>query len=115
MILGSLMLIKSDAEFLQISWAVIVPVVIATAAMSLFIVSMGVRALRRAPQTGTEAMVGSVGVAKTALQPDGKLTIHGELWDAVSDQPIEPGASATVLRVEGLTLYVTPVLLKKEA
>jgi membrane-bound serine protease (ClpP class) len=115
MILGSLMLIKSDAEFFQISWAVIVPVVIATAVLSLFIVSMGVRALRRAPQTGAEAMVGSVGVAKTALQPDGKLTIHGELWNAVSDQPIEPGASATVLRVEGLTLYVTPVLQKKEA
>ncbi len=115
MILGSLMLIKSDAEFLQISWAVIVPVVIATAALSLFIVGMGVRALRRSPQTGAEAMIGSVGVATTALQPDGKLTIHGELWDAVSDQPIEQGASATVLRVEGLTLYVTPALQKKEA
>lgn len=114
MILGSLMLIKSDAEFLQISLAVIIPVVITTAALSLFIVGMGVRALRRAPQTGAEAMVGSVGVAKTALQPDGTLTIHGELWDAVSDQPIEEGASATVLRVEGLTLYVTPVLQKKE-
>jgi membrane-bound serine protease (ClpP class) len=115
MILGSLMLVKSDAEFFQISWAVIIPVVITTAAVSLFIVSMGVRALRRAPQTGAEALVGSVGVAKTALRPGGKFAIHGELWDAVSDTPVEPGASATVLRIEGLTLYVTPVLQKKEA
>lgn len=115
MILGSLMLIKSDAEFFQISWAVIVPVVITTAAVSLFIVGMGVRAMRRAPQTGPEAMVGSVGVAKTALHPEGKLAIHGELWDAVSDIPMEPGTAATVLRVEGLTLYVTPVFHKKEA
>ena len=115
MILGSLMLIKSDAEVFQISWAVIVPVIITTAALSLFIVGMGVRALRKSPQTGTESMVGAVGVAKTALRPGGKLAIHGELWDAVSDTPFEPGGSAKVLRIEGLTLYVTPIFQKKEA
>ncbi|MBH0190468.1 MAG: nodulation protein NfeD [Nitrospira sp.] len=113
--LGSLMLIKSDAEFLQVSWTVIVPVIITTAAVSLFIVGMGVRALRRSPQTGTESMVGAVGIAKTALCPDGKLAIHGELWDAVSDTPVQPGGSAKVLRIEGLTLYVTPIFQKKEA
>jgi membrane-bound serine protease (ClpP class) len=115
MLLGSLMLIKSDAEFFQISWSVIVPVIITTAAVSIFIVGMGVRALRRSPQTGSEGMVGAVGVAKTALRPEGKLAIHGELWDAVSDTPVDQGTSAKVLRVEGLTLYVTPVFQKKEA
>lgn len=115
MTLGSLMLIKSDAEFFQLSWTVIIPVVMTTAGVSLFIVGMGVRALRRSPQTGTESMVGSIGVAKTALCPDGKLAIHGELWDAVSDTPVQPGGSAKVLRIEGLTLYVTPIFQKKEA
>ncbi|MGQ0665981.1 MAG: NfeD family protein [Nitrospiraceae bacterium] len=114
MIFGSLMLIKSDAEFFQISWAVIVPVIVATAAVSLFLVGMGFHALRRSPQTGSEGMIGAIGIAKTALRPDGKLAIHGELWDAVSDAPAEPGTSAKVLRVEGLTLYVTPILQKKE-
>jgi membrane-bound serine protease (ClpP class) len=114
MTFGSLMLIKSDAEFFQISWAVIVPVIITTAAVSLFIVGMGVRAMRRSPQTGREGMIGAIGIAKTALHPDGKVAIHGELWDAVSDAPIEPGTSAKVLRVEGLTLYVTPVCQEKE-
>jgi membrane-bound serine protease (ClpP class) len=113
--LGSLMLIKSDAEFFQVSWTVIVPVIITTAAVSLFIVGMGVRALRRSPQTGAESMVGAVGVAKTALCPDGKFAIHGELWDAVSDTPVQPGGSAKVLRIEGLTLYVTPIFQNKEA
>jgi len=114
MIFGSLMLIKSDAEFFQISWAVIVPVIVATAVVSLFIVGMGFQALRRSPQTGSEGMIGAIGIAKTALRPDGKLAIHGELWDAVSDAPAEPGTSAKVLRVEGLTLYVTPIFQKKE-
>jgi membrane-bound serine protease (ClpP class) len=115
MMLGSLMLIKSDAEFFQISWSVIIPVIAATAAISLFVVGMGVRALRRSPLTGSEGMIGAVGIAKTALQPDGKLMIHGELWDAVSDSPVEEGGTAKVLRVEGLKLYVTPVFQKKEA
>lgn len=114
MTFGSLMLIKSDAEFFQISWAVIIPVIITTAAVSLFIVGMGVRAMRRPPQTGSEGMIGAIGIAKTALRPDGKVSIHGELWDAVSDVPTEPGTSAKVLRVEGLTLHVTPIFQKKE-
>ena len=76
---------------------------------------MGLRAMRRPPQTGREGMVGSIGVAKTPLSPEGKLTIHGELWDAVSDAPVEAGTPAKVLRVEGLRLHVTPVLQKKEA
>jgi len=115
MIFGSLMLIKSDAEFFQISWAVIIPVIITTAAVSVFIVGMGVRAMRCSPQTGREGMIGSIGITITALRPTGTLAIHGELWDAVSDTPLEPGTSAKVLRVEGLTLYVTPVFQKKEA
>jgi membrane-bound serine protease (ClpP class) len=114
MVFGSLMLIKSDAEFFQLSWAVIIPVVITSAGVSLFLVGMGVRAMRRTPATGTEGMIGSVGVARTALQPQGKIAIHGELWDAVSDAPAEPGAFAKVVRIEGLTLYVTPVLNKRE-
>ena len=115
MTFGSLMLIKSDAEFFQISWAVIVPVIGETALVSLVIVGMGIRAMRRSPLTGGEGMIGAIGIAKTALRPNGQLAIHGELWDAVSDSPVEPGTSARVLRVEGLTLYVTPVLQKKEA
>jgi membrane-bound serine protease (ClpP class) len=115
MAIGSIMLIKSDAEFFQISWTVIVPVILTAAAVTLFLVSMGLRAMRRPPQTGREGMVGSIGVATTRLSPDGKLVIQGELWDAVSDTPAEAGTPAKVLRVEGLKLHVTPVLQKKEA
>jgi membrane-bound serine protease (ClpP class) len=60
MVLGSLMLIKTDAPFLQISWAVIIPVVTTAAAFSLLIVGMGVRAMRSRPVSGREGMVGLV-------------------------------------------------------
>jgi membrane-bound serine protease (ClpP class) len=115
MLLGSLMLIKTDAEFYQLSWGVILPVIGLAAAFSLFIVGMGVSAMRRKPVTGTEEMVGLIGTAKTALDPRGQLSIHGEIWQAVSDQPLKPGERAQVTKVEGLTLYVRPVLHEKEA
>ena len=115
MILGSLMLIKSDAEFLQPSWGMIVPVVAFAAIATMLIVGMAVRAMRRQPMTGSEELVGSIGVAKTVLAPQGQLAIHGELWEAVSEHPLQPGEQAEVTRVEGLTLYVKPVLQKGEA
>jgi membrane-bound serine protease (ClpP class) len=115
MLLGSLMLIKTDAEFYQLSWGVILPVIGLAAAFSLLIVGMGVKAMRRKPLTGTEEMVGLIGVAKTAVDPRGQLSIHGELWQAVSDQPLKPGDRAEVTRVEGLTLHVRPILHEKEA
>ncbi|MGH7230123.1 MAG: NfeD family protein, partial [Nitrospiraceae bacterium] len=109
MVLGSVMLIKTDAPFLQISWAVILPVVGIAAGLSLLIVGMGVNAMRRRPLTGREGMVGTVGVAKTALAPQGKIQIHGEIWDALSDPPVQPGDPVEVVRMEGLTLHVKPV------
>lgn len=115
MVLGSLMLIKTEAPFLKISWAVIVPVVALATGFTLFVVGMGIRAMRRKPSTGSEGMVGLVGVAKTTLAPQGKILVHGELWEAVSDRPLQPGDQAEVTKIEGLKLYVTPAAKKGDA
>ena len=109
MVLGSVMLIKADAPYLQISWGVILPVVALAAGMSLLIVGMGIRAMRRRPVTGREGMVGLIGVARTAISPRGTVLVHGEIWDAHSDHPLSPGEPIEVVRMEGLKLYVKPV------
>lgn len=115
MLLGSVMLIKTDVEFLQISWSVILPVVALTGAFSLFMVGMGIRAMRQRPATGREEMIGLVGIVKTALTPLGQLAVHGELWEAVSEQPLQPGDEAEVTRMDGLRLHVKPFSKQKEA
>jgi membrane-bound serine protease (ClpP class) len=112
MILGSLMLVKAEAPFLQISWAVIVPVVTLAAGFSLLIVGLGIRAMRQPPLTGREGMVGLVGVAKTPLAPQGTILVHGELWDAVSEAPLKPGDQVEVVRIDGLKLSVKPLSKK---
>ncbi|MCS6287662.1 MAG: nodulation protein NfeD [Nitrospira sp.] len=112
MLLGSVMLIKTEVEFLQISWAVILPVVALVSGFTFFMVGMGMNAMRRRPVTGQEEMIGLVGIVKTALTPHGQLAIHGELWEAVSEQPLQPGDKAEVTRLDGLRLHVKPVTKK---
>ena len=93
----------------------LLPVVALAAAFSLFIVGMGVKAMRRRPVTGPEEMVGLVGIVKTALTPHGQLAVHGELWEAISERPLQPGDKAEVIRVDGLRLYVKPLTKQTEA
>ncbi|HZS10964.1 MAG TPA: nodulation protein NfeD [Nitrospirales bacterium] len=109
MVLGSVMLMKADAPFLRVSWTVIVPVVATAGIVSLLIVGMGVRAMRKRPTTGSEGMIGLIGVAKTALVPQGQIQVRGEIWEASSTVPLQPGASVEVTRIEGLKLHVKPV------
>jgi membrane-bound serine protease (ClpP class) len=108
MVLGSLMLIKTDAPFLQLSWWVIAPVILVACAFIGLVVRFGWKAIRGQPMTGHEGMVGTVGVAKTPLSPHGTVAIHGELWEAVSEQPMQVGESVQVTRLEGLKLFVKP-------
>lgn len=114
MLIGSVMLIKSDAEFFQISWAVILPVITLASVFTLLVIGTGINALRRRPATGREEMVGLVGIARTALAPDGQLAVRGELWEAVSEQPVSAGDQVEVTAVDGLRLRVKPYQTTKE-
>jgi membrane-bound serine protease (ClpP class) len=61
--------------------------------------------LRRA-MTGEAGMVGERGVAYTPLNPEGRVFVHGEYWQAVSDEPIAQGEAVIVLEVVDLKLRV---------
>ena len=58
--------------------------------------------------TGVENLVGAVGKAVEPLQPEGHVRVHGELWEARSQTPIESGGRVEVVAVEDLTLEVRP-------
>jgi membrane-bound serine protease (ClpP class) len=106
MFLGSLMLIESPGPFLKISYGVIIPAVLATAAFFLFAVGAGLRAQMRKPTTGREGLLGERGTAMTDIGPAGQIFIHGELWNVSSKERISKGEEVEVIRVEGLKLEV---------
>jgi membrane-bound serine protease (ClpP class) len=61
---------------------------------------------RRNVQTGREALIGALGMARTELAPAGLVTVQGELWSARADGVIPAGQRVRVLRVDGLRLAV---------
>lgn len=100
------MLVDSDVPFLKISLSVIIPVVLSMALFFAIAIQLALKAHKRKPVSGKEALIGLTGLADTKIFEDGKVSIHGELWDAVSQTPIPKGEEVEVLQVNGLRLQV---------
>jgi membrane-bound serine protease (ClpP class) len=67
------------------------------------------RARRNKVLTGATGMIDEIGVARTALAPEGQVQVRGEYWDAISSSPIEPGAQIRVRAVDGMKLHVEKI------
>ena len=106
--LGSLMLVESPDPNLRVSLHVIIPTVVSLAAIILFVVQRALSAQGQRISTGAQGLLGEVGVASTDVNPDGKVFVHGELWNASSQRAIQQGEKIRVIRVEGLQLLVEP-------
>jgi len=107
--LGSIMLFNTPDAYMRLSLSVIIPAVLVTSAFFIFAATMAIRARLRRPTTGMEGLVGEVGVASTPIAPEGKVSIHGEFWNAVSDQAIGPGERIQVVGVVNLRLKVKKI------
>ena len=113
LILGSLMLFKEQSiptPALQLGWTVILPVVLTLAVMFGFIARLVIISMKRKPVTGAQGLIGQVGTASTDIDGRGKIFVHGEYWDALSQTKIAPGARVQVTGIEGLVLRVAPFL-----
>jgi membrane-bound serine protease (ClpP class) len=108
MTLGGLLLIKSDAPYLQVSLSFLLPTVTTIGLLIGIVAWMAVKSGRGRSVTGTDGMIGSIGIAKTDLNPRGQITIQGEIWEAISQSPIRQGELAEVVSIEGLTVTVAP-------
>jgi membrane-bound serine protease (ClpP class) len=107
--LGSLMLIESPTEYMKISLSVIIPAVLVSAAFFIFAVTMAIRARLSKPTTGMEGLIGEKGIATTPIAPEGKVSIHGEFWNVISDQTIDKGEKVQVIGVTNLKLKVKKI------
>jgi len=110
MFLGSVMLFRQPANIfepaIRISLQVIIISTLATAAFFAFAVGLVVKAHRQQATTGREGMIGEIGRALTNLEPEGRVQVHGEIWQAFSDKPLEKGEAIKVLAVRGLQIKV---------
>ncbi|MDZ7289051.1 MAG: nodulation protein NfeD [candidate division KSB1 bacterium] len=110
MFLGSVMLFnKAPTIFepaIRISLQIVAVATLATAAFFAFAIGLVVKAHRKQATTGREGMIGEIGTALTNLDPEGRVQVHGEIWQARSDEPIDKGQTVRVLAISGLHLKV---------
>lgn len=105
MVLGAVLLVEGPPE-LRIRWATALAVSIPFGIITVFLLSLVIRARLRPPATGLETMPGETGIAQTPLNPAGTVFVRGEYWTAEADEPVEAGARVRVVAVEGLRLKV---------
>ncbi|MDP3693745.1 nodulation protein NfeD [Bradyrhizobium sp.] len=106
---GSLFLFDPAGADIDIS--VSLPLIIASAAttgaLALFALGAAVKARSRPALTGAEQMIGSVGEVVEWSGLQGRIRVHGEMWNARAELPFAPGDSVLVVQRENLTLLVT--------
>lgn len=105
-VIGSIMLVDVPVAWLAISWKTILTVAGLTVVFFLAVLSYAVKAQLSKVRTGREGLVGEAGIAKSDIAPAGKVFVHGELWDAVSDHPLKAGERVVVISVHGMVIKV---------
>jgi membrane-bound serine protease (ClpP class) len=108
--LGGIMLFREgEGGGMSISWGVLIPTVITISLFFILVAGVVFRSHLLRSMTGTAGMVGERGVAYTALNPEGQVFVHGEYWNAHSQESIGAGEPIEVIEVVDLKLLVRRV------
>jgi membrane-bound serine protease (ClpP class) len=109
LLVGSLMITR-EMPAVRVGLGVILPVVIALAGGVFLLGRLALAAQRQPPATGAAALMGQQAHARDGIAPGSRafVVVHGELWQAQSDVPIEAGQFVRITAVNGLTLTVVP-------
>ncbi|PTR01827.1 membrane-bound serine protease (ClpP class) [Paraburkholderia sp. GV068] len=124
-VIGALMLIDTDVPGYGIPLPMIAAVTVFSVLFVLGVSQLALRARRRPVVTGSEGLIGSVGVvlegglvaaSDAAADPDaansslaGWARINGERWQVSSAVPLAAGDAVRVTARQGLTLTVEPI------
>ena len=112
LLLGSLMLFDSTSPYLRPSLGVLMTTIIITAGFFITVATLAFRAYIRRPASGSEGMIGLEGAAVNRIAPSGKVFVHGEYWNAYSEEVIEEGEEVEVIGIKGLKIKVKKIIKK---
>ncbi|MEX1063676.1 MAG: nodulation protein NfeD [Balneolaceae bacterium] len=113
--LGALMLFQDMPEEMQISLYWLVPATLLTVFFFAWIVSFGIRAQFGEPKSGLESLVGKDALVLDRVDENGgRVSVSGEYWNAVSEEPIEEGERCEIVEFQGLKIIVKPKNKEKE-
>ncbi len=105
-IFGSMILFDSPLPGGQIPMRSIIAVVVFLLAFFFVVVRSVVLAHKSQVTTGMQGIVGETGVAIRDFDGSGKVFVHGEIWNATSEDAIRRDDGITVVGSKGMTLFV---------
>lgn len=107
---GTMVFDRPEASDLTVSfWQVLVPIAAAMTTVGAIVVWVLGRSILSRQTAGVEEMIGMIGRAESTIGPgagQGRIFVHGESWNARSDDAIAPGEPVRIESVEGLTVRV---------
>jgi membrane-bound serine protease (ClpP class) len=109
MTIGTLILVDAPQPELRITPVMAFAVVVPFGLIFMLLIRLAVRSMRLRVETGQEGMVGEIGISHTSINPEGKVYIRGEYWDAISRFPISEGKKVSVVKVDNLKLTVEEI------
>ena len=105
--LGALMLFQDLPQSMELSWTWLIPATALTTLFFVWIVTEGVRIQFSNSITGKESMIGSKAeIVESIKDGKGRIFIHGEYWNAVSNEEMEEGETCEIVEIDGLTARV---------
>ncbi|MBZ5567800.1 MAG: nodulation protein NfeD [Acidobacteriia bacterium] len=109
LVLGALLLVDAPIPEMRVRLWTALAVAIPLGVISTFLMGIALKARRGKITTGAQGLVGEIAIARTPLVPQGKVFVHGELWNAISSVPADAGEQVRVRAVADLHLEVEPV------
>jgi len=108
LVLGALLLVDAPIPEMRVRLWTALAVSLPLGVITVFLMRIALKARANKVVTGAQGLVGERGVAQTPLLPQGKVFVHGELWDAVASTNVSSGQTIVVRKVDGLQLQVDP-------
>jgi len=102
MTIGSIMLF----EDVGVSLKLMMPTILLVGGFFAVVAKLAFNAYRVKPKSGTDGLLGETGVVKERIDPEGLVFVHGEFWQAIARERLEPGEKVEVEGVKGLLLKV---------
>jgi membrane-bound serine protease (ClpP class) len=110
LIAGSLILIDGPIPALRVPPVVVLPVSILISVLVVVVMRMALRAASARVATGVEGLQTKIATVVQALDPRGKVFVHGETWNAISRSgAVVEGAKVRVVQVDDMLLTVEPL------
>jgi membrane-bound serine protease (ClpP class) len=107
--IGAIMLVDSDVPGFAVPLWFVAAITLLSAAFVFLVARLAVRAHRRPVVTGSEELIGSVGVALEDVNNEGWARVHSEQWRVQSAVPLKRGQNVRVTDRHGLVLTVAPL------